>query len=326
MEKFEGRYVITASPHIRSRDTSRSIMLNVIIALVPALVASVIIFGLRALLVEAVTVASCVLCEVVWCAIRKEKHTAGDLTAVITGLLLSFNMPASIPLYVPVIGAIVAIIVVKEMFGGLGRNFANPAIVARIFLAVAFPVAMTTFAAPLISLSPVDVVSSATPLAPAAQPLSYAELLLGAHMGVLGETSAIALLLGMVFLLVRPVITWHTPVAYVGTVCVLSLLVGKDPVAQVLSGGLLLGAIYMATDYTTSPATKRGKLVFGIGCGLITCLIRFWGNLNEGVAYSILFMNLLVPYIDQLTPNIPVGGEQIMAERRRMKRGGKADE
>ncbi|MBQ9006789.1 MAG: RnfABCDGE type electron transport complex subunit D, partial [Atopobiaceae bacterium] len=197
------------------------------------------------------------------------------------------------------------------------------AIVGRIFLAVAFPVAMTTFVPPAITLSPVDVVSSATPLSPAAEPLSLMELLLGTHMGVLGETNAAALLLGFVFLLIRPVVTWHIPASYMGTVALLSLLAGKSPLEQLLSGGLVLGAIYMATDYSTCPATKRGKLVFGIGCGIITCLIRFFGNLNEGVAFSILFMNLLVPYIDQLTPNIPVGGEEIMAERRRARKEGR---
>lgn len=318
--------VLRPAPQISSAVTTHIIMRDVLVSLIPATAAAIAFFGVRAFMVIAVSTASCMLFEYLWCRLRHTPNTVKDLSAAVTGVLLAFNVPSTLPLYMVVIGAFVAIIVTKELFGGIGRNFANPAIVGRIFLAVAFPVAMTTFAAPLITLSPIDVVSSATPLAPAAQPLSYLELLLGAHMGVLGETSAIALLLGMLFLLIRPVITWHIPVAYVGTVCVLSLLLGKDPVAQLLSGGLLLGAIYMATDYTTSPATKRGKLVFGIGCGLITCLIRFWGNLNEGVAYSILFMNLLVPYIDQLTPNIPVGGELIMAERRRMKKGGAAHE
>ncbi|MBP3894506.1 MAG: RnfABCDGE type electron transport complex subunit D [Atopobiaceae bacterium] len=318
--------VLRPAPQISSAVTTHIIMRDVLVALIPATVAAVAYFGLRALLVIATSIASCVGFEYLWCRLRKTPQTIGDLSAAVTGLLLAFNVPSTLPLYMVVIGAFVAIIMTKELFGGIGKNFANPAIVGRIFLAVAFPVAMTTFVGPQVALSPVDVVSSATPLAPTAQPLSYLELLLGMHMGVLGETSALALLLGMVFLLYRPVITWHIPVAYVGTVCVLSLLTGHDVIAEALSGGLLLGAIYMATDYSTCPATKRGKLVFGVGCGLITCLIRFFGNLNEGVAYSILFMNLLVPYIDQLTPNIPVGGEAIIAERRRAKRGGKAHE
>ena len=307
MEKFEGRYVITASPHIRSRDTSRSIMLNVIIALVPALVASVIIFGFRALLVEAVTVVSCVLCEVVWCAIRKEKHTAGDLTAVITGLLLSFNMPASIPLYVPVIGAIVAIIVVKEMFGGLGRNFANPAIVARITLAVSFPSLMTSYTYPKLFRA-CDALTSATPLAVQKADLSLLDLLLGTHAGVIGETCAAALLLGLIWLLVTHVIEITIPLTFVGTVAVLSLIFGYNPLYQILSGGLLLGAIFMATDYVTSPYTHLGKFIFALGCGLITCMIRFFGNMNEGVSYSILLMNLLVPLLNEKCRRTPMGG------------------
>ena len=325
-EEQNNTLVLRPAPQISSAVTTHIIMRDVLVALIPATVAAVVMFGLGAFLVIATSVCSCVLFEYLWCRLRKMPSTIDDLSAAVTGLLLAFNLPSTLPLYMVVIGAFVAIVGTKELFGGLGRNFANPAIVGRIFLAVAFPVAMTTFVPPSFTLSSVDLVSSATPLAPAAADHSYLELLLGTHMGVLGETSAAALLLGSIFLLVRPVITWHVPTAYLGTVAVISLLVGEDPLAQVLSGGLLLGAIYMATDYTTCPATKRGKLVFGIGCGLITCLIRFWGNLNEGVAYSILFMNLLVPYIDQLTPNIPVGGEAIMAERRRRKKGGEAHE
>jgi len=301
--------VLLAAPQISTPVTTQSIMRNVLIALVPALLCALAYFGLPALLVVCTAVASCMGFEWAWCRLRNIPNTAGDLSAAVTGVLLAFNLPPTIPLYMVVIGSFVAIVLAKELFGGIGRNFANPAIVGRIFLAVAFPVAMTTFVVPQVALSPVDALSSATPLAPGAAPRGVIELLLGTHMGVLGETSAFAIALGGAYLLATGVITWHVPVAYVGTVAALSLLAGKNPVAQVLSGGLLLGAVFMATDYTTSPATKRGKLVFAVGCGLITCLIRFWGNLNEGVAYSILFMNLLVPYIDALTPNTPVGGE-----------------
>ncbi len=319
--------VLRPAPQISSAVTTHIIMRDVLVALIPATLAAIAFFGVRALVVIVVSVASCVGFEYLWCRLRKTPQTIGDLSAAVTGMLLAFNVPSTLPLYMVVIGAFVAIIMTKELFGGIGRNFANPAIVGRIFLAVAFPVAMTTFVEPTYWFGhSTDLVSSATPLAASAGPTTIFELFIGQHAGVLGETSAAALLLGMIFLLVRPVITWHIPVAYMGTVALLSLLVGRDPVAQLFSGGLVLGAIYMATDYSTCPATKRGKLVFGIGCGLITCLIRFWGNLNEGVAYSILFMNLLVPYIDQLTPNIPVGGEAIMAERRRAKKGGKAHE
>ncbi|MDO4807774.1 MAG: RnfABCDGE type electron transport complex subunit D [Coriobacteriales bacterium] len=302
--------VLLAAPQITSPVTTQSIMRNVLIALAPTLLASVLLFGLPALLVVTTAVVSCVGFEWLWCRLRKTPNTIGDLSAAVTGVLLAFNVPSTIPLYMVVIGSFVAIILTKELFGGIGRNFANPAIVARIFLAVAFPVAMTTFVPPTVALSPVDVVSSATPLAPGASSLSILELLMGTHMGVLGETGSITILIGLVYLLVTHVITWHIPFAYVATVAVLSALTGHHPLSQVLSGGLLLGAVFMATDYTTSPATKKGKLVFAVGCGLITCLIRFWGNLNEGVAYSILFMNLLVPYINMLTPNTPVGGER----------------
>lgn len=301
---------LLAAPQITSPVTTRTIMRNVLIALAPAFVASVAFFGLSALLVTATTVASCVGFEYLWCRLRKLPNTIGDLSAAVTGVLLAFNLPSTIPLYMAVIGSFVAIIMTKELFGGIGRNFANPAVVGRIFLAVAFPVAMTTFVPPAVTMSPVDVVSSATPLAPAAQLLSRVELLLGLHMGVLGETSSLAILVGFVYLLATRVISWHATVAYVATVGVLSALLGHDVIAQVLSGGLLLGAVFMATDYTTTPATKKGKVVFAIGCGLITALIRFYGNLNEGVAYSILFMNLLVPYIDDHTRNVPVGGER----------------
>ena len=310
---------LLAAPQITSPITTQRLMLNVVVALVPTLIAAIAIFGVPALLTTGVAVVSAVGFEWLWCVLRKTENTVSDLSAVVTGLLLAFNLPPAMPLYMVAIGSFVAIVLTKELFGGIGRNFANPAIVGRIFLAVAFPVAMTTFSAPLHTFSPVDVVSSATPLAQSAAPLSYVELALGLHMGVLGETSSIAIIIGLVYLLATRTISWHIPVAYVGTVAVLSALAGQNPLAQVFSGGLLLGAVFMATDYTTSPATKRGKVVFAIGCGLITCVIRFWGNLNEGVAYSILFMNLLVPYIDSLTPNVPIGGE---GARRKARKGG----
>jgi electron transport complex protein RnfD len=320
VEGKERQLVLLAAPQITSPVTTQTIMRNVLVALAPAFVASVAFFGLPALVVTATSVASCVGFEYLWCRLRKLPNTAWDLSAAVTGVLLAFNLPATIPLYMVVIGAFVSIIVTKELFGGIGCNFANPAVVGRIFLAVAFPVAMTTFVAPQLTLSSVDMVSSATPLSPAAQTLAHLDLLLGAHMGVLGETSAAAILVGFAYLLATRTIRWHAPVAYVATVAVLSVLAGQDPVAQVLSGGLLLGGVFMITDYTTTPATIKGKVVFAIGCALITCLIRFFGNLNEGVAYSILFMNLLVPYIDDLTPNVPVGGE---AQRRSARKGGK---
>ena len=294
-------------PQITSPETTQSVMRNVLIAMVPAAVASVIFFGPRALLVTLASVAMCMAFEHLWCLGTKVPPTVSDLSAAVTGVLLAFNVPVSIPIYMLAIGDFVAIIITKALFGGIGKNFANPAIVGRLTLAVAFPVAMTNFTAPLVTFTPADVVSSATALAPSAPAITLLDMFLGSEMGVLGETSALAILIGFAFLLATKTITWHVTAVYVGVVALASLLMGLDPLAQICSGGLMLGAVFMATDYSTSPATLRGKIVFAIGCGLITCLIRFWGNLNEGVAFSILFMNLLVPYIDQLTPNTPVG-------------------
>lgn len=294
-------------PQITSPETTQSVMRNVLIAMAPAAVASVIFFGPRALLVTLGSAAMCMVFEHLWCLGTKVPTTVNDLSAAVTGVLLAFNVPVSIPIYMLAIGDFVAIIITKALFGGIGKNFANPAIVGRLTLAVAFPVAMTNFTVPLVTFTPADVVSSATALAPSAPAITLLDMFLGSEMGVLGETSALAILIGFAFLLATKTITWHVTAVYVGVVALASLLAGLDPLAQICSGGLMLGAVFMATDYSTSPATLRGKIVFAIGCGLITCLIRFWGNLNEGVAFSILFMNLLVPYIDQLTPNTPVG-------------------
>ena len=318
-----------ASPQITAPVTTQSIMRNVLIALAPSAVAAVLLFGWHAIAEIGVSVTACVLFEYAWCRLRGIPNTVWDLSAAVTGMLLAFNVPSTLPLYMVVIGAFVAIILCKELFGGIGCNFANPAAAGRVFLAIAFPVAMTTFVAPGIVFSSVDVVSSATPLAPGAPQLMLRELLMGTHMGVLGETSAFAILLGFAYLLVTRTISWHVPVTYVGTVALLSLIAGYNPLSQALSGGLLLGAVFMATDYTTSPSTLRGKIVFAIGLGVVTCLIRFFGNLNEGVAFSILFMNLWVPYIDALTPNTPVGGEarkRAARKLRRSRRGGEASE
>ena len=301
---------LNPAPQIVSPETTQSVMRNVLIAMAPAAVASVIFFGPRAALVIAVSVLACVGMEYLWCRLRKLPNTAGDLSAAVTGVLLAFNVPVSIPLYMLVVGDFVAIIITKALFGGIGKNFANPAIVGRLTLAVAFPVAMTNFTAPLVTFTPADVVSSATALAPSAPAITLMDMFLGSEMGVLGETSALAILIGFAFLLVTKTISWHVTATYVGVVALASLLAGLDPLAQICSGGLMLGAVFMATDYSTSPETLKGKIVFAVGCGLITCLIRFWGNLNEGVAFSILFMNLLVPYIDQLMPNTPVGAEK----------------
>lgn len=307
------KLISNVSPHFSGKRTTQNIMLDVIIALMPAAVASVIIFGLRALLVIAVCVAACVASEWVFEKLCKRENTIFDLSAVVTGMLLAFNLPVSIPIWQAVIGSVAAIIVVKQLFGGIGQNFANPAITARIIMLVAFAGSMSNWTKPGgLNLS-ADVVSSATPLAAAAKGQTdampdYLTLFLGNHAGCLGETCAAAILLGCLYLLIRGVISWHTPVAFVATVALMSLICGKDVLYQVLSGGLLLGACFMATDYATTPSTKWGKIVFGVGCGLVTILIRFWGNLPEGVSYSILLMNILTPYISRLTRQKPLTG------------------
>ena len=296
---------VSPVPHIHAPVTTRKIMGNVILALLPALIASTVIFGLQSLLVVAVTVAACVFWEYLWCRLRKEGQTVSDLSAVVTGLLLAFNLPPTVPLYLPVIGAIAAIIVTKELFGGIGCNFANPAIVGRITLAVSFPALMTSYSYPA---NGCDALSSATPLAVKAQELPLTTLLLGNHGGVIGETCALALLLGLVWLLATQVIVITIPAVYVGSVALLSWLAGENPLQAVLSGGLLLGAIFMATDYTTSPFTRKGKVIFALGLGVITFLIRQFGNMNEGVSYAILLMNLTVPYFNRATRKTPLGG------------------
>ena len=310
---MDNKLISSVSPHFTSRRTTQNIMLDVIIALMPAAVASVVIFGLRSLLVICVCVATCMVSEFLFEKLCKRENTVMDLSSIVTGLLLAFNLPVSIPVWQAVFGSIVAIIVVKQLFGGIGQNFANPAITARIIMMTAFSGTMTNWVFPG-TAKMTDAVSSATPLVAAAKGTtsmipSYLDLLLGKHAGCLGETCAAAIILGGIYLLVRGVISWHTPVAFIATVALMSLICGKDALYQVLSGGLLLGAVFMATDYATTPPTKWGKVIFGIGCGLITILIRFWGNLPEGVSFSILLMNILTPYISKLTQNKPLVGE-----------------
>lgn len=290
---------LSVSPHIHSGRSTSRIMLDVIIALLPAAIAGTVIFGLRALAVLALTVASCVGFEALYNLLLKKPQTVGDLSAAVTGLLLGMNLPANIPLWQCVVGSFFAVVVVKALFGGLGCNPVNPAITARVFMLVAFG-AMATAAAPTL----VDTVAGATPLASeTATPLT--DLFLGLHGGAIGETCAVALLAGFVYLLVRRVITWHVPVAFVGSVFLLSLFMeGMDigaALAAVVSGGLLIGAIFMATDYVTSPSTAWGKIIFGVGAGLITVLIRYFGVYPEGVSFAILFMNILTPYISSWT-------------------------
>lgn len=307
---MDGTMIVSVSPHIHGKDTTRSIMRDVLIALIPAVVASVLFFGVRALLVEVVSVAACVFLEWLFEKGCKRPVTITDLSAAVTGLILALNLPVSIPLWMVIVGAAAAIVVVKQLFGGIGHNFANPAITARIIMFLAFSSAMATWTAPNL----VDAVSTATPLTTlknvSTEGLSVGGMFLGAVGGCLGETSALALLIGGVYLLWRKVVTWHTPVAFIATVFVLALLRGGAvyACAEIFAGGLFLGAIFMATDYATTPSTSSGRIVFGIGCGLITCVIRFFGNYPEGVSFSILLMNVLTPYISRWTASKALGG------------------
>lgn len=291
---------LSVSPHIHSGRSTSRIMLDVLIALFPATVAGVIIFGWQSLLPIAVCVACCVGFEAIFNLITKRDQTVGDLSAAVTGLLIALNLPANIPLWQCVIGSLFAIIIVKCLFGGIGNNLVNPAVTARVFMLVAFET-MATSAFPVNS---VDTTASATPLAAEEMP-SLLTMFLGNHGGAIGETCAAALLLGGIYLLARRVITWHIPAAFIGTVFVFSLFMSGFDVLESLSfimaGSLVIGAIFMATDYVTSPSTAWGKIIFGIGCGLLTCLIRYFSVYPEGVSFAILFMNILTPYIDGWT-------------------------
>ena len=295
--------IVAASPHVTTKNSTAVIMRDVLIALLPAVLAGCVVFGLRALLVVAVTTAACVFFEWGFEKLCHTPSTISDLSAAVTGVLLAMNLPVSIPLWQAVFGALVAIVAVKGLFGGIGKNFANPAITARIVMFLAFSKTMTAWVFP-------DAVSTATPLAMMAngESVDYLTLLLGNHGGCLGETSALALLIGFAYLLIRGVISWHTPVCFVGTVFVMSLILGQDAVGQILSGGLMLGAIFMATDYSTTPSTDWGRVLFGIGAGLLTVLIRFYGAYAEGVSFAILFMNILTPYLSKWTETKPFGG------------------
>ena len=297
---------VSSSPHIKRPDTTRGIMSDVVIALAPAATYGCILFGLRALAVLITSVGVAVLSEFLWNKALKKPNTIKDMSAVVTGLLLGMNLPPTLPLWQAAIGSVAAIIVVKQMFGGLGHNFANPAIAARIILLVSFPASMTRFTEPVS-----DAVTSATPLAGTAGALSFKTLFFGMHAGSIGETSAFLLIVGGLYLVIRRVITPIIPVCFIGTVALLSLIAGENVMLSVFGGGLILGAVFMATDYTTSPTTPLGKAVFAVGCGIITFVIRKFGSLPEGVSYSILLMNILVPHINRFTLSKPFGFEKV---------------
>lgn len=307
------KLIVEPSPHIRSENKTRKIMLHVIIALLPVLAASSYIFGPRALILTAVCVISCIVFEFLFKKITKREQTVSDLSAVITGMLLAFNLPVTLPIYAAIIGCFVAIVIVKQMFGGIGQNFANPAITARIVLTLSFTAQMSYWVKPFYySESITDSVTSATPLALGTGDKTHelTDLLFGFHAGSLGETCSVAILLGFIYLLVTRVISPVTPVVFIGVVAIGAFIGEGDVLREVLSGGLLLGAIFMATDYSTTPLTQTGKMIFGIGCGLITLVIRGFGGMPEGVSFSILIMNILTPYIDKATRTRPFGSKK----------------
>ncbi|WP_434655681.1 RnfABCDGE type electron transport complex subunit D [Thermoanaerobacterium thermosaccharolyticum] len=302
---MENKLYVTSSPHLRSEDSVERIMLDVVIALMPALIAGIIIFGIRVLFITVLCIIFSVATEAVIQILTHKEVTINDFSAVVTGILLAFNLPVSIPWWIAAIGSIFAIAIVKQVFGGLGHNFMNPALAARAFLLASWPVPMSRFT--------VDGITSATPLAIIKGTESSCELpslfnmFIGLRGGTIGEVSIFALLIGAAYLLKRKVITLRIPLSYILTVAILTWVLGKnglftgDPLYHIMSGGLILGAFFMATDYVTSPVTPKGQIIFGIGCGIFTSIIRLYGGYPEGVSYSILLMNIATPIIDKYT-------------------------
>ncbi len=304
---MDEKLYLSSSPHIHVPRTTRSIMLDVVFSLLPATASGILFFGWRAALLVAVCIVTAVLSEYLFNLIAKKRQTVNDLSAVVTGLLLALNLPASLPVWQAVVGTVFAIVIVKCFFGGIGCNVVNPAITGRVFMLIAFgSMAKAAF--------PPDSVASATPLAELAEGKTpdILNLITGNVGGAIGETSVIALMIGFIYLLVRRVITWQIPAAFIGTVFLFTLAVTGDltqALAYIFAGGLFLGAIFMATDYVTSPSTSAGKLLFGLGAGIITVLIRLWGKYPEGVSFGILLMNILNPYLEIWTKRKVFGGK-----------------
>lgn len=325
------KLTVSASPHVRSNETTTGIMLDVIISLMPALVMSIVFFGSRVLVLTLVCVCSCVIFEALARKIMKRPNTIGDLSAVVTGIILAFNLPATMPFWMAVIGSFIAIVVVKQMFGGIGQNFVNPAMTARIILMTSFPTAMAKWVEPFVNTWSADAVTGATPMATLSTVQggdlsavreslpTLVRMLLGSHGGSMGEVCSLALICGGIYLILRKVISPIIPLCFIGTVAVCMLFAGSfnlEFVAyELLGGGLILGAFFMATDYSTSPINKKGKVIFGIGCGLITSVIRIFGSLPEGVSFSIILMNILVPHIENLTTPKPFGSVKEKKEK-----------
>lgn len=308
MELLNKKLIVSQAPHIKCKDTTQTIMFDVIIALMPLLIAGTIIMGYRAAVLALVCVVSSVFFEFGWQKLLKKESSISDLSAVVTGLILALNLPVTLPFWMAVLGCFFAIIVVKQFFGGLGNNFMNPALAGRAFLLTSFSLEMTRWAKPFDKIylfGNKEIISSATPLAilkeGGGELPSYLDLFLGNIGGSIGEISAAAILIGALYLIIRRVIDIKIPIVYILTVFVLSYANGKDGLYQILSGGLLFGAFFMATDYVTTPYTKAGQTIFALGCGILTFIIRNWGGYPEGVSYSILLMNVVTPLIDKWT-------------------------
>ncbi|WMI81266.1 RnfABCDGE type electron transport complex subunit D [Anaerotignum sp. MB30-C6] len=300
-------FVVSGTPHVRSKESIQSIMRDVIIALVPASVMGIYFFGVRALMIIVAAVASAVFFEWLYQKIMKKPVTINDLSAVVTGLLLAMNLPVATPIWVPIVGSAFAIIIAKQLFGGLGQNFINPALAGRAFLVASYPTEMTSWTSA--GNFGADAVAVATPLAQlkggVIPDASFTDVLVGNIGGCIGETCAVALIIGGIYLIAKHVISWKVPVIYIATVFVLTAAIGRNglrvPTYELFTGGLMLGAFFMATDYASSPVTAKGQVIFALGCGLITTLIRIFGGYPEGVSYSILIMNLCVPLIERFT-------------------------
>lgn len=321
---MENRLYVCSSPHLRDGCSTRRIMLDVIIALLPAVAAGIWFFRLRAAVVILVTVVSAVAAEYLMRKGLKRDNTISDLSAVVTGLLLALNLPPSIPLWIAAVGAVIAIVIIKQLFGGLGQNFMNPALGARAILVAAWANSMTAWTQPftdtVTTATITDAVTSATPLGALKEGVygaySYGDLFWGNIAGCIGETSAFAILIGFIYLLGRRVISWHIPVIFTGTTAIMTWILGPDgiftgdPLYHVLSGGLLLGAVFMATDYVTSPVTKTGAALYALGCGILTALFRLYGSMPEGVSFAIILMNVVTPLIERYTIPASFGGER----------------
>ena len=309
------KLIVSSSPHIRTKNETPRVMLDVVLALLPAAASGVYIYGIRALLVIATCVLASVVSEFLFNIIVKKDQTIFDLSAVVTGLILALNLRADAPVWQCVIGSVFAIVVVKCLFGGLGANFANPAVTARVFMLLCFTSTIGGGARPLVSSNP-DLVSGATPLSVISEGgdlPSLLDMFLGLRGGAIGESCIAAILLGFIYLVARKVIHFETPLIMVATVFVLSLIVDNSFTAaayQVMAGGLVFGAVFMATDYVTTPITRSGKMIFAVGCGLITFLVRYFGTYPEGVSFSILLMNILSPYIEKWTAPKALGGKK----------------